>query len=47
VNGRGLLYAIARRLGDINAVRRGRAVRRVGRRVAVKVTGRWLGRLFG
>lgn len=43
---RGLLYALARLLGDVNAVRRGRVGRRVARRGAGKLTGRWLGRLF-
>lgn len=39
---RGFLYALARLLGDVNAVRRGRVGRRIGRRV----TGRGLGRIF-
>jgi hypothetical protein len=43
---RGLLYRIARILGDIQAVRRGRVGRRVGRRVTGRATGRALGRLF-
>lgn len=43
---RSFLYALARLLGDINAVKRGRVGRRIGRRVAGKVTGRALGKLF-
>lgn len=43
---RGFLYALARLLGDVNAVRRGRVGRRIGRRVVGRVTGRGLGRIF-
>ena len=43
---RGFLYWLARLLGDINAVRRGRIGQRIGRRLAGKVTGRLLGKLF-
>ncbi len=43
---RGILYAIARGLGDLTAVRRGRVGRRVGRRLTGKATGRLLGRIF-
>jgi ubiquinone biosynthesis protein UbiJ len=43
---RSLLYALARFLGDVNAVRRGRVTRRIARRIAGRVTGRALGRLF-
>jgi hypothetical protein len=43
---RGVLYLLARLLGDVNAVRRGRVGRRVGRRLAGRVAGRGLGRLF-
>ncbi|MEX2446271.1 MAG: hypothetical protein WD734_02940 [Dehalococcoidia bacterium] len=43
---RGFIYALAKLLGDVNAVRRGRVGRRVGRRVAGKTTGRALRRLF-
>lgn len=43
---RGLLYSIARLLGDMQAVRKGRVGRRVGRRIAGKTTGRALWRLF-
>ena len=43
---RGWLYWAAKILGDVNAVKRGKVVRRVGRRLAGKVTGRLLGRLF-
>ena len=43
---RGLLYLIARLLGDVNAVQKGRVGKRLGRRIAGKATGRGLGRLF-
>jgi len=43
---RGSLYKLARILGDVQAVRRGRVGRRVGRRVAGKFLGRGMGRLF-
>ena len=43
---RSLLYSIARILGDISAIKRGRVGRRIGRRVAGKATGRFLSRLF-
>lgn len=44
---RSLLYLIARLLGDVNAVKKGKIGRRVARRAAGKVTGRGLGKLFG
>lgn len=43
---RGILYWLARLLGDFNAVKRGRVGRRVARRAAGKLTGRGLGSLF-
>ncbi len=43
---RGLLYTIARLLGDVNAVKKGKVSRRVARRGAGKATGRGLGKLF-
>jgi len=43
---RGSLYKLARILGDVQAVKRGRVGRRVGRRVAGKYLGRGMGRLF-
>lgn len=44
---RNLLYTLARLLGDVNAVKKGRVGRRVARRAAGKATGRGLGKLFG
>lgn len=44
---RGFLYALARLLGDINAVRRSTVGRRVARRIAGKAVGRAFRRLFG
>lgn len=43
---RGFLYRLARFLGDVNAVRKGRLGRRVARRAAGKATGRVFRRLF-
>ncbi len=43
---RGILYLLARLLGDASAAQKGRVGRRVGRRVAGKITSRALGRLF-
>ncbi|MHB1255257.1 MAG: hypothetical protein ACYCXI_03425 [Dethiobacteraceae bacterium] len=43
---RGVLYWLAKALGDAQAVKSGKVARRVGRRVAGKVTGRLLGKLF-
>ena len=43
---RGLLYGLARLLGDVNAVRKGTVGKRLVRRTAGKATGRLLGRLF-
>jgi hypothetical protein len=44
---RDFLYRLARLLGDVNAVEKGRVPRRIMRRAAGKVSGRLLGRLFG
>ena len=44
---RGWLYLIARFMGDVNAVKRGRVGRRIGQRVAGKATGRLLRWIFG
>lgn len=43
---RGILYTIAKILGDVNAVKKGKVGKRVARRVAGKGTGRLLGKLF-
>ena len=43
---RNLLYMLARLLGDVNAIQKGKVMRRIGRRIAGKATGRALGRLF-
>ncbi len=43
---RGFLYALAKLLGDVQAVRKGTIGRRVGRRVVGRATGRGIGRLF-
>jgi hypothetical protein len=43
---RGLLYTLARLMGDVNAVKRGTVGKRIARRTIGKATGRWLGWLF-
>jgi hypothetical protein len=43
---RSMLYKLARVLGDVNAVQKGKVGRRIGRRAAGKMTGRALGRMF-
>ncbi len=43
---RSVLYLLARLLGDINAVQKGKIGTRIGRRLAGKLTGRLLGKLF-
>jgi hypothetical protein len=43
---RSSLYKVARIIGDVNAVQKGKAGKRVARRVAGKATGRSLGKLF-
>ena len=43
---RSFLYRLARLLGDINAVKKGRVGRRIGRRATGKATGRLFRRLF-
>jgi len=44
--GRGFLYWLAKLLGDVNAVKKGKVGRRVGRRAAGKVAGKGFGKLF-
>lgn len=43
---RNLLYALARLLGDINAIRRGTVGKRIARRVVGRIAGKGIGRLF-
>jgi hypothetical protein len=43
---RGLLYRLARLLGDVNAVQKGKVERRVIRRFTGKATGRTLRKLL-
>lgn len=43
---RKILYAVARILGDVNAIQKGRIGKRVGRRVAGRATGKVLRKLF-
>jgi hypothetical protein len=43
---RSFLYKLARLLGDVQAVKRGRVGRRVGRRITGRATGRALRKLF-
>jgi len=43
---RSSLYKVARIMGDVNAVQKGKVGKRVARQVAGKATGRSLGNLF-
>lgn len=43
---RGFLYWLARLLGDVSAVQKGKVVRRVTRRLAGKATGKAFRKLF-
>jgi len=43
---RSLLYAIARLLGDLGAVQKGRTSKRIGRRIAGRSAGKVLRKLF-
>ena len=43
---RGLLYTLAKLMGDYNAVKKGKVGKRVGRRVAGKATGKAMRELF-
>ena len=43
---RSLLYALARLMGDMNAIKKGKVGRRLTRRAAGKATGRGLGKLL-
>ena len=42
----GGLYELARILGDVNAIKKGKAGRRIDHRLAGKVTGRGSGKIF-
>ena len=42
---RGWLYGLAKALGDVQAVRKGRVANRAKNRILGKVTGRFLGKL--
>ncbi|MBN2457250.1 MAG: hypothetical protein JXB29_12060 [Sedimentisphaerales bacterium] len=43
---RGFLYRLARLLGDINAAKKGKVGKRIGRRTVGKATGRAMRKLF-
>ena len=43
---RGILYTLAKLMGDVNAVKKGKVGRRVGRRAAGKATGKAMRKLF-
>jgi hypothetical protein len=43
---RGWLYLIAKLLGDVQALQKGRVGTRILRRIAGKLTGRGLGKIF-
>lgn len=44
--GRGILYRLARLLGDVGAIQKSKPGKRIARRVAGKTTGRALRKLF-
>ncbi len=46
MNIRSLLYSVAKLMGDVNAVKKGKVGKRIGRRTAGKLTGRTLGKWF-
>jgi hypothetical protein len=46
MNIRGLLYLVARLLGDVSAVKKGKVGKRVGRRLTGKMAGKGLRKLF-
>ena len=43
---RSLLYFLAKLMGDVNAVQKGKVGRRIGRRAAGRVAGKGMGKLF-
>jgi hypothetical protein len=43
---RGFLYTLAKILGDINAINKGKVGKRIGRRVVGRAAGKGIGRLF-
>jgi len=43
---RSLLYTLAKILGDVNAVKKGKVSKRVGRRLAGRLTGKVMRKLF-
>ena len=43
---RGLLYTVAKLMGDVNAVKKGTVGKRVARRTVGKATGRTMRKLF-
>ncbi len=43
---RGVMYSLAKFLGDVNAVKKGTVGKRLVRRTAGKATGKLLGKLF-
>lgn len=43
---RGVMYSLAKLLGDVNAVKKGTVGKRLARRTAGKATGKLLGKLF-
>jgi hypothetical protein len=43
---RGFLYTLAKILGDINAINKGKVGKRIGRRVVGRAAGKGIGKLF-
>ena len=46
MNLRSLLYLLARLMGDVNAIKRGEVGKRIARRVAGRVIGKGLAKIF-
>jgi len=47
MNFKSVLYKLLRVSNDINAIKRGKVTRRIGRRAAGKVTGKLFRKIFG
>ena len=45
-NARSALYTLAKLLGDLNAIMKGKVGSRIARRIVGKATGRGIGRMF-
>jgi hypothetical protein len=46
MNMRGLLYTLAKFMGDYNAIKKGTVGKRIGRRLVGRATGKGIGKMF-